>query len=136
MKKIILPGILLGIIILLLGIGESYLFSFIFPSINAEFNNNLFRSWSDPVKSLYFIYPFVVGLIFAWTWNKIKGLIKGSTFKKGFNFGLTIWLISSVPAVMVIYLSFQLSSLMILTWIIDGFLTSIISGLILAKINK
>jgi hypothetical protein len=61
MKNIIWPGIVAGIAILISGMVISYLFMII-PSVAADYNNaHIMRSWQDPLMSLFFIYPFVLG---------------------------------------------------------------------------
>jgi len=137
MKKIIKPGILAGIAMLIVGMTVSYLLHFMFPSLAAEYNNtNIFRSWSDPLMSLYFLYPFTVGLILAWVWQKTKSLFKGSVKQKGVNFGLAYWLVSSIPGMLITYSSFKTSFLMVLTWLIGGLVNGIVAGLIFVKMDK
>lgn len=71
----------------------------------------------------------------AWAWDKTKGLFKGSAEKRGINFGLVIWLISSIPGMVIIYSSFQVSLLMVFTWTLSGLVNGIIAGLVFVKMN-
>lgn len=61
MKKIVWPGIIAGVIMLITGMGLSYLLHAIFPSLIVEYNNtSVFRPWTDPLMSIYFVHPFVL----------------------------------------------------------------------------
>ncbi len=137
MKKVILPGILAGVLMLIIGMGVSYLFNFIFPSVAAEYNNiALFRPWSDPLMQIYFAYPFLLGIILAWAWDKSKSLFKGGQGKRAVNFGLAYFLIAGIPGMFITYSSFQLSFLIIFTWLISGLINGIIAGLVFVKMNR
>lgn len=136
MKKIFLPGILAGIATLALGMGVSYLFM-LFSSVAADYANaNLMRPWKDPIMSLFFLYPFVQGLILAWVWDKSKSLFHGSTISRGLKFGLAIWLIASVPGMLITYSSFPLSPLTIISWTASGLVNGMAAGMIFAGLNR
>jgi len=136
MKKIILPGILAGVAILVLGMIVSYIFMLI-PAVAADYSNtNIMRQWQDPLMSLFFIYPFVLGIILAWVWNKSKTLFKGSASKRGCNFGLTIWLIATVPGMFITYTSMPYAFMTVISWTVGGLVNSLAAGGIFAKMNK
>ena len=137
MKKVVKPGILAGVLMLVAGMGLSYLLNFIFPSLAVEYENaNLFRPWSDPLMSIYFAYPFVLGLVLAWAWEKTKKLFKGDDNKRGVDFGLSVWLITSVPGMIITYSSFQVSLLIVLTWTLSSLVNAILAGLVFARVVK
>lgn len=136
MKKIIFPGIIAGIAILVLSFTISYLFM-IMPSVNADYNNvQVMRSFQDPLMSLYFAYPFVLGIALAWIWNKTKGLIKGSVWKRGIDFGFAYFVIATIPGMLISYSSFPLSIFTIISWLVSGLIAAIVAGMIFAKMNS
>ena len=136
MKKIILPGLAAGVATLIIGMIVSYLFM-LFPSVAADFKNaGVMRSWADPLMYLFFLTPFVSGVIYAWAWNMSKRLFKGSPAKRGACFGSSIWLISTVPGMVISYTSFSLSLLTIISWTLGGLLSNMTAGMIFAKMNK
>lgn len=135
MKRVVLPGVVAGIVILVLGMMVSYGFMLL-PTVAADYNTNIMRSWQDPLMLLFFLHPFIQGVILAWIWNKAKGLFKGSVYEKGLQFGFAIWLIASVPGMFATYTSFQLSLLTVLSWLIGGLVSSIAAGMLFAKMNK
>lgn len=132
MKKVIGPGLLLGVIILVIGMITSYLFMFI-PSVAAEYNSGFMRSWQDPLMMAFFLYPFILGLVFAWLWAKTKTSFKGKW--RGCYFGWLLFFLTTVPGMFITYTSFNLSFLIVLSWTVSGFLSAKIAGFFLAWIN-
>jgi len=136
MKKIIWPGLLAGIVMLVLGMIVSYAFMII-PSVSADYQNTgLMRSWQDPLMMLFFLVYFIEGIIYAWVWNKTRVLFKGTSVRRGTMFGLSIWLVAMIPGMFISYTSFPLSLLTILSWTVSGLINTIVAGLIFAKMNK
>jgi hypothetical protein len=135
MKKLILSGLLTGLIIFLASQVTSRIFGVIFPAINAEYQNlNLFRSFSDPLMLLFFVYPFLLGIILAWFWNKTKSIF-GEDVKGGINFGLTYWVVATIPGMFVTYASMPYSLAIVASWLVQGLVTGILAGIILMKLN-
>ena len=131
-KKIIWPGILLGVIILIVCLVVSYLFMLI-PSVSADYTSGFMRSWQDPLMTLFFLYPFITGIIFAWLWDKTKSSFKGKM--RGCYFGFILFFLTTFPGMWITYTSFNLSFLTILSWTISGFISAKISGFFLVYMN-
>lgn len=136
MKRVILSGIVAGIAMLAVGMVVGQIFSFLFP-LNAEYNNTaLFRPWSDPPMSVYFAAPFVLGIILAYIWQRVKTLFKEKNYcGRGTCFGIWYWLVT-IPGMIITYSSFQISLLMTLSWSISIFAQGLTAGVIFAKMNK
>jgi hypothetical protein len=136
MKKIILPGVIAGIAILVLGMLVSYLFMLI-PSVSADYANTaIMRQWQDPLMMLFFLYPFILGIILAFIWDKSKTLFKGTLWKRGCNFGLAIFLIATIPGMFITYTSMPYSLMTVISWTVGGLLNALVAGWIFAKMNK
>jgi len=69
-------------------------------------------------------------------WDKSKGLFQGSIANKGTQFGLAVWLIATVPGMLISYSSFTLSLLTIISWTVSGLIEIVVAGIILARINN
>jgi hypothetical protein len=132
MKKIIWPGILLGLIILIVNIAISYLFMLI-PSVKADYATEFMRNWQDPLMMAFFLYPFILGITFAWLWNKTKQSFKGKW--RGCHFGFVLFFLTTFPGMYITYTSFNLSFLTVLSWTVSGFISAKISGFFLAYMN-
>ncbi len=134
MKKAILFGLLVGVLLLAVGMGLNFLLNALFPQLVAEYGNvAIFRPWDDPKMSLFFIYPFLVAILLAFTWAKCKTAFQGSVFKKGLTFGFIYFAIAIIPGMLMSYSSFQVSALLVGSWTLSGLLDGIIAGLIYAK---
>ncbi|MFA6992478.1 MAG: hypothetical protein WC269_04350 [Candidatus Gracilibacteria bacterium] len=138
MKKVVLPGILAGVLMLIVGMGINYLMNLFVPALMVEYTTSgLFRPWEDPLMSLYFAYPIVLGLALAWFWNKTKSSFKGaSVFGRGASFGFACFLIATIPGMLVTYASFDISLGMVLSWTLMGIVDLLIAGFVFAKLNK
>lgn len=137
MKKIIVSGLAAGAAMLVVGFAAGYLFMFIFPSLTAEYSNTaLFRPWADPIMSFYFVHPFAVGLILAWVWSRVRGVVGGAGWAaKGVRFGLG-YLLVTIPGMLISYASFPLSLLMVVSWSVSILMQALVAGLILAAVNR
>jgi hypothetical protein len=135
-KRVIVPGLLAGLSMLIVGMGLSYLFSAILPDVYAEYQNTaLFRSWEDPLMLIYFVQPFVTGLVLAWIWERTKTLFgTGSAVGKGVVFALIYWMFS-LGGMLISYSSFPISAALVGTWYVSILLQGIAAGIVLAKLN-
>jgi hypothetical protein len=132
-KKVIGAGLVVGLVNFLAAMLVSKIFGVAFPSIDAEMQNpNLFRSWTDPLMLLFFVYPFLLGIILAWFWNKTKNLY-GVNLRGGLEFGLNYWIISTIPGMFITYSSMPYSFLMVLSWLVGGLVSALLAGIILIK---
>jgi hypothetical protein len=132
MKKIIWPGLLLGVIMLIVSMIVSYLFMLI-PSVSADYNTSFMRNWQDPIMMLFFLYPFILGIVFAWLWAKTKSSFKGKN--RACYFGWLLFFLTTVPGMWITYTSFNLSFLTILSWTVAGLINAKIAGFFLVWIN-
>lgn len=137
MKKVIWPGIVVGIASLVAGMILSYLFMMI-PSVNADYNNPaIMRSFSDPIMMWFFLYPFIQGIIWALAWDYVKPLFKGKdTCGKVRPFGFMIFLVSTIPGMFVTFVSMPYSFWTVISWTVGGFVDAMIAGHILVRMNK
>lgn len=136
--KIIKVGLIGGLAMLILSMVTSQITSALFPSLTLEYTNaGLFRPWSDTIMSLYFLYPFVEGLVVAFVWEMVKKLcIEGTWTQKGICFGFTFWFLTSITGMLISYSTFPVSFLMIVSWSLSSLVGLLGAGLVNAKMNK
>ncbi len=136
LKKVLISGLLAGLVMAVVGMLASRIFGVLFPQLNLEYENAfLFRPWSDPLMLLYFLCPFVLSMALAWIWDKTKVIVAGAGWaEKGVKFALAYWLVS-LSGMLISYSSFPISFFMVLSWTIVGLLQAICAGLVYAKIN-
>lgn len=134
MKKIIISGLIAGVILLVLSILGLYLTMWLFPDIAMQYFNPAFNDQSSRYM-IYYIHPFIIALALSWFWNRFKGILTGSFFTRGIEFGLIYVLIATFPSMWLIYSAISVSLSMVATWFVFGLLQGIISGLVFEKIN-
>ena len=111
--------------------------SLFFPSIMDEYKNQaIYRSWADPKMSLYYLYPFVFGIVAAWAWSKVKTAIPGQGLVRGAKFGIGYWILASIPGMFITYSSFQVSLVITFDWLIGGLINGLVAGWIFSKMDK
>lgn len=130
MKNKYLLAISVGLIVLVASMALNLLLNALFPALNAEYVNPAFRPWSDPVMSLFFLYPVILGVLLSWVWLKTR-----KSWGSGLDFGLIMGVLYAVPAFLVNYSSFTFSLPMILSWTAMGFVNVIVAGLALEKLE-
>jgi len=136
MKKIIVPGLASGLVMLIISVIISFLLNKIFPSVVLEYTNqSLYRAWSDPLMQIFMLSPFLIGLFMAWVWNKTKSLFPAKRCQAGLWLGLIYWL-STIPGMFISYTTFQISLLMVVTWFITVLVQALAGGWLIAKMNK
>ncbi len=138
MNKILVQGLITGVAMLLVSLVFSFSAGFIFPSLTAEYvNEAIFRPWSDPLMQMFFAYPFVLGIILAFVWDKVKNSVAGKTItSRGLNFGLIYFMATTMPGMFITYSSFQVSLVLVMSWTLSGFIEAVVAGWVLAKLNK
>jgi len=103
----------------------------VFPAIKAEYETPAFRPWDDPVMSLFFLYPVILGMLLTSVWLKTR-----KAWKSGLEFGLYFGALLGAPAFVVNFSSFTFSLAMVGAWAIMGFLNALLAGIALEKLSK
>jgi hypothetical protein len=134
MKKIMLSGIVAGIVLLALSVLGLYVTIWLFPSIAEQYFGPAFNTQSNRVM-IYYIHPFIISLALAWFWSRYKGVLTGSFITRGIEFGLIYAFIAIFPMMWLLYSAINVSLEMLVTWFVLGILQGIVSGLIFEKMN-
>ena len=138
MKKIFTTGLAAGIAMLAVGmLIINPVFMRLFPEFQAIYENPaIFNAMDDPLMSLFFVYPIVLGFALAWVWNRTKQLFTGSVWQAGFNFGLAYFFVAALPAFFINLGSFNIPAMMVVSWTVMSFVNGIVGGWVLAKLNR
>jgi hypothetical protein len=130
MRKLLVPGLLSGVAMLVVGMLLNRVYYLVVPSLAQEYENSvMFRPWSDPLMMLFFLYPFILGFVLAFLWSK------KATANKPLKFALFYWLIASVPGMFVTYTNFVVSLAMIVSWSLNGFIQTLVAGFVFSKLK-
>ena len=134
MKKIILSGLLAGVVLLILSILGLYLTIWFFPGLAAQYYDPAFDASPDKYL-LYYVHPFVIALALSWFWDRFKTLLTGSFLTRGIEFGVIYALIAILPAMWLIYSAMNVSLAIVGTWLFFGLFQGLIAGLVFEKLN-
>lgn len=137
MKKVLTIGIVAGIAMNVVNmLIVNPLFSKLYPAFQGIYENTaIFKSMDDPVMSLFFVYPIALAIALAWVWEKTKHMFVGSLWQRGFHFGLVYFAVAGIPAFLVNFASFNLPTMMVVSWTVMTFLNGVIGGWVFAKMS-
>ncbi|NYZ76781.1 hypothetical protein H0O02_00505 [Candidatus Micrarchaeota archaeon] len=96
MKKFIISGLVAGVVILVLWNVVGMLFGALLGFDVSALPG--LRSYTDPIMTLYYLYPFVFGFALAYAYPFVEGKLKGDMVVKGFGFGILIFVINAIPS--------------------------------------
>lgn len=135
MKKLVISTLAAGVVMLVVSLIAGYILSVIFPSLAKEYTNpSLFRPWSDPIMSLFYLYPFILAAVLVILWDKTKKLVSGKTpTEKAVRFGLMYWLFTNTTGMFISYSTFPVSLTMVVSWSLSSLITILGGSLVIAK---
>ncbi|HUZ57909.1 MAG TPA: hypothetical protein VMU83_03940 [Hanamia sp.] len=134
MKKIIIPGLVAGVIILILSVLCLYLTIWLFPDMAMQYFDPAFNDQASRAM-IYYIHPFIIAMALSWFWNRVKGILTGSFLTRGIEFGIIYVLVATFPTMWLIYSAITVSMEMTFTWFLFGLLQGIIAGLVFERMN-
>jgi hypothetical protein len=78
----------------------------------------------------------VVSFIFVYAYVLLKKSVPGKDWpSKGINYGILLFLLSTVPSTFSLLLMINLPPLLTLDWALEGLVISLAGGLVTAKLN-
>mgnify|MGYP001235044069 CR=1 FL=1 len=134
MKKIIISGLVAGVVLLILSIIGLYITLWFLPDIAMQYFNPAFNDQSKRYI-IYIIHPFIISFALSWFWSRFRTSLKGSFITRGIEFGLIYMIISVVPFMLMLYSTIDVSLAMLGTWFVFGAMQGFISGLVFGKMN-
>ena len=134
MKKIIIPGIVAGFVLLALSVGGLYATLWFFPGIAMQYFDPAFDMQSSRVM-IYYLHPFIIAMALSFFWGRFKAVLTGSFLTRGIEFGLIYAMVAVFPMMWLIYGAMSVSIEMLATWFILAVLQGLIAGLIFEKLN-
>jgi len=133
LKSLGIPGVLGGIILLILTFVADALTQFVTPYSIFEVPG--MRDISDPIMMLYFLYPFVFAFIAAVIWRIIHGSLSGEKKVAALQFAGILFLLVIIPNIWVIYTSMSYPSGFYISNILTGIIGYPCIGYLNAQYN-
>lgn len=134
MKKVILPGVIAGFVLLAFSYLALFLLVKFLPSLAEQYYNPVFSQEGDKTI-MYFLHPFVLSFALAWFWERFKGQFEGSWVLRGLELGVVYAIVASLPAMWITFSSLALSFQLVGSWFAYSIIQAAIVGLIYAKMN-
>lgn len=134
MKKVIIPGLITGVVLFIISYGGLYLSVQFFPSLFTDYNNPLFSSDGER-DVLFYMHAFIISFALSWFWAKFKNIFHGPLIIKALHFGLVYALIALLPVMWITFSAMDITVPMVTSWLFYGFVQAVIAGTILAKLN-
>ena len=133
-KKILIPGLIAGVVLLILSFGMLYGAIYLFPDVAEQYYSPVFREGGD-YAWLFYVHPFVLSLALAWFWDRFKGQFTGSMIVRDLELGLVYTLVATLPSMLITFSALDITVVMVLTWLLYGFIQAVVAGLIFARMN-
>lgn len=134
MKRIILSGLIAGVLLFILCYGGLYLGIRFFPALFMDYNNPLFNS--DGNRDVFFyMHAFIISFALSWFWDRFKGLFHGHFILRGLEFGFVYAMVSLLPVMWITFSSLDITFFMVLSWFLYGFFQAVVAGTLFAKLN-
>ena len=132
MKKIIIGGVLAGVVILLMGM--------VFGALSSEMYKMSPRVFWKPMGGDWFtkviIFDLASGLVLACVFSIIKGMLPGTGLMKGLSFGMIIWIVGPLLGLTMTYLTMAIRAKLIAVWALNGLFNYILSGLVFELLDE
>lgn len=134
MKRVVLNGFLVGIILFVISYGGLFLSIRFFPELFLDYNNPLFNS-DGSRDVLFYLHAFIISMALSWFWDRFKGLFQGNFVLRGIEFGCVYGLVALLPVMWITFSAMDITVVMVASWFIYGLLQATVAGIVLAKIN-
>jgi len=132
MKKIIIGGLLAGLVIAIMGM--------VFGAMSADMYKMSPKALWKPMGSDWFtqmvIFDFVTGLLLAYVFSMIKGALPGEGLLKGVSFGVLVFAVGPLLGLTMTYLTMAVRTRLIAVWALNGLVNYVIAGLIFEVIEE
>lgn len=135
MKKVLISGLIVGVMLFIISYGGLYIAITAFPEAFIEYNSPLFVG--DGSKDIFFyLHAFVVGMALSVVWQLFKGLFRNHHFAmKGIGFGLLYAFVALLPVLWITFSALDVTLVTVGTWFLYGLGQAMIAGIIFAKLN-
>jgi len=132
MKKVIIGGLLAGVVILLMGM--------VFGAMSAEMYKQSPQVFWKPMGGDWFtkmaVFDLVTGLVLAVIFSIIKSALPGNGLMKGISFGIIIWIVGPLLGLTMTYLTMAIRVKLIAVWTLNGLVNYLLSGLIFELLDE
>lgn len=131
-KKIVVAGILAGLVIFCLSMAFSSMVQAIWDFNIMELAG--MREVNDPLMVLFFVHPWVLGFALAIVYSYCGKALKGTSWRKGGFFGLLMWVVVALPSAVLVFSSMEYPDGFTVNSIIGPLIYLVVAGAVIEKI--
>jgi len=129
MKKIIIGGVLAGLVIMVVGF------------ISGSMLEGLYRLspagiFKTPNLTNLIVYYFVVGLILAYVYSILKNAVPGNGMQKGMIFGFLVFLVGTIPGLGITWITMTVRNRLLFWWAVFGLVEMALAGAAIAFVDE
>jgi len=132
MKKVLIGGLLAGVVIIVMGM--------VFGALSADMYKLSPKALWKPMGGDWFmkmaVFDFITGLILAYVFSIIKGSLPGKGLMKGISFGIMIFAVGTFLGLTMTYLTMAVRTKLIASWALNGLVNYLLAGLIFEFVNE
>ncbi len=127
-----------GITQFVVGTVFHFLVPLIAPSIPPQYaNTGLFRPWTGWTSTYMVLHPFGFGAVFAATYFVLLSVARiEAGWLSGLLYGLSVFLVGSLPVFLLVLASFRVSPEIIAAWIFQNGCQYLIAGFVVGTVSK
>ena len=130
--RIFQSGIIIGIVLLVLNSVESWLASGLYAASDPALWQTMSGNWWLQML----VYSLVVGLVFALVYGVLHQGIPGQGLAKGVQYGFWVWLVGSVPGLLMTLMTMAVPAELVVLWLVSNLINLLVVGLILGAWAK
>lgn len=134
MKKLILSGVVSGVVLLVVSILMLNAAIMMFPLTFEEYYNDTFNTNGER-DIFFYIHPFVLSIALAWFWQRFKVQFKGNFIFRGLELGVVFGIVAILPVMWITYSAISVSFIVVGTWFVYGVVQACVAGLVFSKLN-
>jgi len=129
--KIFQAGILSGIMLFVLVAVEDWLSSSLYTLADpAVWNTVMIHNWW-----IYsFFYHIMVGLILVLAFSLFYNGLSGVGAAKGLQFGFWIWVVGTVPGLLMTLMTLAVPESLVIVWLVAGLFNYLLAGLLIGAL--
>ena len=130
--KIFQIGILTGVVIFVLGSIEGWMTGGLYAASNPLLWQEMTGNWWMSML----VYNLIVGLLLTLVYGIFFTSLPDKGASRGLQFGFWIWLVGTVPGLLMIMLTLAVPVELVVVWLVSGLINYLVAGLIIGVMFK
>jgi hypothetical protein len=132
MKKIIIGGLIAGLVIIIVGM--------VFGALSADMYKMSPKELWKPMGGDWFpkiiAYDICSAFVLAWIYSIVKNAIPGANLVKGATYGGLMFIVGPMLGLIMTYLTMAIRSKLIVFWALNSLVNYVLSGIIFDLVDR